>query len=88
LTCYVDELRRYRHGPTHFDSWCHLYCDGGPEELHAFADRLGLKRAWYQDRPGFPHHDLPPPARERAIALGAIAITARELVRLVRRHGG
>lgn len=54
------------------------------EELHAFAARLGLRRAWFQSRPGKPwhdHYDLTRAKRELAIALGAEAIPWREAAR-------
>jgi hypothetical protein len=52
----------------------HLQADT-VEELHAFAERLGLRRAWFQSKPGRPdrdHYDLTAAGRERAIAMGAI----------------
>jgi uncharacterized protein DUF4031 len=58
----------------------HLQADT-PTALHEFAGRLGLKREWFQSRPGRPdrdHYDLTRSGRERAIALGAIAETVRE----------
>ena len=51
------------------------------EELHAMADRLGLRRSWFQSKPGRPwrdHYDLTSERRDLAIALGAIQITWRE----------
>jgi Ser/Thr protein kinase RdoA (MazF antagonist) len=50
------------------------------EELHAFAARLGLRRAWFQSRPGRPdrdHYDLTREGRDAAIRAGAIPETAR-----------
>jgi hypothetical protein len=58
----------------------HLQADT-PEALHAFAARLGLKREWFQSRPGRPdrdHYDLTRIKRSEAIALGAIPETVRE----------
>lgn len=52
----------------------HMQADT-PEELHAFAARLGLKREWFQDRPGRPersHYDLTASKRDLALRLGAI----------------
>lgn len=52
----------------------HLQADS-LEELHAFADRLGLRREWFQSKPGRPendHYDLGRRGRERALELGAI----------------
>ena len=61
--------------------WCHLTADS-TDELNAFADRLGLRRGWLQCKPGRPwhdHYDIPSDAREKAIALGALPLTMREM---------
>ena len=53
----------------------HLQADS-LEELHAFAERLGLRREWFQSKPGRPendHYDLGRRGRELALELGAIA---------------
>lgn len=53
----------------------HLQADT-TEELHEFAGRLGLRREWFQCKPGRPendHYDVGGKGRERALALGAIA---------------
>lgn len=45
------------------------------EELHAFAARIGMRREWFQAKPGRPendHYDLSRAAREVAITLGAV----------------
>lgn len=62
--------------------WCHMVSDASEEELHAFADRIGLKRAWAQLRPhaSAAHYDLTPRRRALAIKLGAVEVTGRELV--------
>lgn len=69
----VDELKRWPSG-----SWCHLTTDGDIEELHEFAQRIGLKREWFQEHPRVPHYDLRPSMRRKALAAGAIFIPARE----------
>lgn len=45
------------------------------EELHEMADKIGLKREWFQPYPehSIPHYDLVPSRRLRAIKLGAVA---------------
>lgn len=58
---------------------CHLVADT-PEELHAMAERLGLRREWFQDKPGFPHYDVSLGKRAEAVRLGAVEITGRQLV--------
>ena len=76
---YVDEpfswpleeipKKAQRHGYR----WCHLWTDPGNEEaLHRLARIIGLKPQWFQNRPGFPHYDIVPAKRLRAIAAGAI----------------
>ena len=41
-----------------------IYTDGthlvgdSLEELHEFAQRVGLRREWFQDHPRHPHYDL------------------------------
>ena len=43
------------------------------DALHAMAGRLGIKRAWFQDKWGSaPHYDIGKTKRATAIKLGAI----------------
>jgi hypothetical protein len=79
----VDRLRDWgwRLGPS-----CHLAADTEPE-LHAFAARLGLKRAWFQESRGRPHYDLTARRREAAVRLGAAEMTDREFAEALRRCG-
>ncbi len=51
--------------------------DESYEELHAMAEALGIERRWFQGD----HYDVPEEHRERAIALGAVPVTSRELIR-------
>jgi len=79
MSVYVDALRQW---PTPIKCFqagsCHLLADT-PDELHAMAAAIGLKRAWFQNkRP--PHYDLTPAMRARAIRRGALEITDREMV--------
>jgi len=36
----------------------HLVVDGLEEELHLFAQSVGLKRQWFQDHSHHPHYDI------------------------------
>lgn len=57
------------------------------DELHAMAQRLGLKRSWFQvSRSGMPHYDICQTKREQAIRLGAVEIDRRKMVELIRRN--
>jgi len=74
---YVDELRRYGKNQR---QWCHMMTDGDLEELHEMAVKIGLRREWFQDKPGHPHYDLTASRRARAVILGAAEITSKEMV--------
>lgn len=57
--------------------------DESYDELHEFADRLGIPRRAFQGD----HYDIPAHVREEAIALGAEVVDARILVRRLRAAG-
>ena len=69
--------------PSRGRRWAHLVSDGSLAELHAFADRLGLRRAWFQGD----HYDVPEDVRVEAIAMGAVPVSSTELVRRLRASG-
>lgn len=75
MTVYVDQFPG-----TGWEKW-----QGGGhmlatdlEELHAMADRIGLRRAWFQDKT-FPHYDLTASKRRLALVAGAAAIEIGEI---------
>lgn len=51
------------------------------DELHAFAARIGMKRAWFQPHPRHPHYDLTESRRKMAIEKGAVFVPAMEQAR-------
>ena len=63
--------------------WAHLVSDTSLEELHAFAERLGVDPRLFEGD----HYDVTAEWREQAIALGAVAVDSRELVRRLRAGG-
>lgn len=67
---YVDKERDYG---WKLGASCHLIADT-LDELHAFAARLGLKRAWFQDAASAPHYDLTAKRRLAAVRLGAVEL--------------
>ena len=74
MTVYVDNERPVHTG-AHW-RWprsCHLFADTRAE-LELFAVRIGLKRAWLQDKPSFPHYDLSPGRRRAAVTAGAVEL--------------
>lgn len=74
---YVDELLF----PFRGQMYCHMYSPNMPE-LHQMAHSIGLKRAWFQDKPDFPHYDLSPSRRALAVKYGAKELTCLEMVEL------
>lgn len=77
----VDPPQTYETTLRH-KTFSHMVSDVGEEELHAMADRLGLRRDWFQCRPkaSCAHYDITPPKRALAIRFGAVEVSSRELV--------
>jgi hypothetical protein len=63
--------------------WSHLVSDQDFDELHAFAARLGLRRAWFSGD----HYDVPDQLWDNAVALGADPVSSRDLVRRLHAAG-
>lgn len=63
--------------------WAHLVSDVSYDELHDFAEQLGIPRRAFQGD----HYDVPTEYRERAIELGASAVTSRELLKRLKAAG-
>jgi hypothetical protein len=76
VTVLVDPLREYPDTGLPFRDWCHLVSDASFEELHAFAAALGIPRRFFQGD----HYDLPAHVRDRALELGAVPVSTRELI--------
>ena len=89
MTIYVDPLMGHGwklHGHTVEN--CHLFSDAGVDELHAFAERIGLKRELFHDM-RVPHYDLTLSCRRLAVSCGAVEVDLRQAVDLwARIHGG
>lgn len=79
MAAYVDPLFDWSSG-----RWSHLMADS-VDELHTFAASIGLKRSWFQDKPGHPHYDLRPSKRALAVRLGAVEVSHQELAAIARR---
>lgn len=60
---------------------CHMTTDGDMKELHAFAERIGLRRAWFQNHPIMPHYDLTPARRAAAVRAGAEEMNGTDMLR-------
>lgn len=83
---YVDELfkgfsddrRAALVGKRNDNMWCHMWCVGPVDELHALAKKIGLKQEWFQNHKHTPHYDLTPKRREAALKAGAEEFPARQ----------
>jgi hypothetical protein len=63
--------------PGHGRLWSHLVSDESLEELHAFADVVGVPaRGFERD-----HYDIPASMYDAVIGAGAVPVSSRELVR-------
>src|SRR6266536_2062557 len=95
MSVYVDDMNlpaTVQNGPrvSHTSQWSHLFADS-QDELHAFAERLGLRRSYFQ--PGRPlggepspfwHYDVTAGKRAQAIRLGATPVAWRDSARIIR----
>ncbi len=57
--------------------WGHMVSDTSYDELHAFAERLGVPRRGFERD----HYDIPEHLHAAAIEAGAQLVTSKELVR-------
>lgn len=80
MTVYVDQLQRWPTAIRCFKAGsCHMTADT-EDELHSFARKLGLKRAWFQPHRLLPHYDLTPARRAKAVEFGAHETTCRQRI--------
>ncbi|OPG09924.1 hypothetical protein B1R27_04405 [Streptomyces sp. GKU 895] len=79
MTVYIDPPS----WPGHGRMWSHLVSDESYDELHAFADTLGVpRRAFERD-----HYDIPSHRYADVVAAGAVEVSSREVVRLLTESG-
>jgi hypothetical protein len=69
--------------PAHGTLWSHLVSDASLEELHAFARAAGIpERGFDRD-----HYDVPAARYDELVALGAVPVSNRDLVRRLQAAG-
>lgn len=87
MTVYVDSIQKWPTRIRCFHEGSYHMITDNVEELHVFAKRIGLRREWFQPL-SWPHYDLAPTVRIKAVAFGAVEKTCRELavIRFEWRH--
>lgn len=80
MSVYVDKAQnKFRRM-----NMCHMIGDT-LEELHEMADRIGIKREWFQEDASTPHYDLSKTRRKLALEAGAIELDRKEFVAVIQR---
>lgn len=51
--------------------WCHMLADS-LDELHMFAQQMGVKRRWFHRNASYPHYDITSEMRGYALSEGAL----------------
>lgn len=77
MTVYVDPARY----PYRRMIMCHMAADN-EQELHEMADSIGVARKWYQGD----HYDICKSKRTLAVEFGAVEVSSREMVKIVRKR--
>ncbi len=86
MTVYVDPLNSWGWvlGGNSVRS-CHLFTDAiDLTELHKVAEKIGMKRKWFQNHSDHPHYDLTESRRAAAILAGAKEVSFKEAVLVIR----
>lgn len=81
MTVYVNDCeprRQFRN--IRNKVWCYMIADS-EDELHAMAERVGIKRQWFQERSPISHYDVTPKRRAKVVASGAIALSSESFRR-------
>lgn len=80
MTVYVDELMNFGWKLRGVEvASCHLFTDHVDlGELHQLAERIGMRRAWFQTSRTAPHYDLTAGRRRAAIDAGAVPVDRRQ----------
>lgn len=63
---------------------CHMLADT-ENELHEMADKIGIKRKWYQANASTPHYDICQSKRKLAVEFGAIEVNRKQTVEIIRK---
>jgi muramoyltetrapeptide carboxypeptidase len=79
LTLYIDPPHAAGHGRL----WSHVASDTSYDELHRFAQQLGIPQRGF-DRD---HYDVPAERYESVVAMGVVPVSSRELIARLKAAG-
>src|SRR5262249_20040206 len=89
MAILIDSFYNETRGPVRY--WrrqCgHMVSDASLEELHQFAESLGLRREWFQEK-SIPHYDLTGGGYDLGLERRAKLVSSREIVRRAGRVDG
>jgi hypothetical protein len=72
MTVLIDQPR----WPAHDTFWSHLVSDSSLDELHTFAESMGIPRRGFD----LDHYDVPESRYDDMVAAGAVPVSMRQLV--------
>lgn len=79
MTLYIDPPNALGHGRL----WSHVASDTSYDELHRFAQELGIPQRGF-DRD---HYDIPAERYDAVVAMGVTPVSSRELIELLKAAG-
>lgn len=81
MAVYVDDMYKLPIGQFKRMKMSHLIADS-EEELHEMADKIGLRRSWYQGD----HYDISLTHRKIAVREGAVEVGYHQLAYMSKRQ--
>jgi hypothetical protein len=82
--CITPMQECMEHKKSRWNKSCYLFSDDtNVEELHKFAESIGLKREWFICHPRLSHYELTSGKRVEAINAGADEVTFKEFLEIL-----
>lgn len=77
---YIDRLRFYEN----YGYAAHMISDVSIEDLHNFAKENGIHKRFYHSSKKHPHYDIIAENYNRAIKGGAVVVSSKEIIRILK----
>lgn len=79
---YIDKPKFYKK-----NGWfSHMMTDGDLDELHSFANLIGVKRHFFENKQRHYHYDVPLCYFNTAIDNGVIQVNSKDLIRICKKR--